>query len=169
MSSEVRKLESKFSILDSRHREKLSGIRCDLIINTRSMMEMTKVECQEWMAFINANLKLGGVFYQANRYLKNTSGWANRIRDYEYGKNWSLALSRPLPFQKHIHELAIIKTDFPSDTFVKALRNLPKNEMRLNGGNFHLSQVFPRTDYWIRILPRRILSRIKRKLHRSAI
>jgi len=168
LSSQISNPESKFSILDSRNSEKIRGIRFDLIINTRSLMEMSKLECREWLAFINANIKLGGIFYQANRYLKNTSGWANRIRDYEYGKNWAVALSKPLPFQKHIHELVLIKTDYPSDAFVMALRNLPKNGLS-NGGNLHSSEVFPRTDFWIRILPRRILSRIKEKLQRSAI
>ncbi len=133
LSPHISKPESKFSILDSRNKEKIRGIGFDLIINTRSLMEMNKVECQEWMAFINANLKLGGIFYQANRYLKNTSGWANRIKNYEYGKNWAVALSKPLPFQKHIHELALIKTDYPSDSFEMVIRNLPKSGLS-NGG-----------------------------------
>jgi hypothetical protein len=125
-------------------------------------MEMSKTECADWLSFINQHLKIGGIFYQANRYLKNTSGWANRIKDYNYGNNWSILLSKPLPFQKHIHELGLIKTSKIDKTFAIQIQQLPKRAVVASGETVHLSEIFPRFDYWIRIVPLRLISKAKR-------
>jgi putative sugar O-methyltransferase len=156
------KEDFKFNVVASSNKEALKSLEFDLIINTRSLMEMSKAECCDWLSFINQHLKIGGVFYQANRYLKNTSGWANRIKDYKYGNKWSILLSRPLPFQSHIHELGLIKTDKIDNTFAIQIQQLPKRAVVSAGETTHLSEILPRLDYWVRIVPVRLISKIKR-------
>jgi putative sugar O-methyltransferase len=151
-----------FNLVVSSNKEALKSLTFDLIINTRSLMEMSKTECADWLSFINKHLKTGGVFYQANRYLKNTSGWANRIKDYKYGNNWSILLSRPLPFQKHIHELGLIKTEKIDNMFAIQIQQLPKRAVTAAGETVHLSEILPRFDYWARIVPIRLFSKVKR-------
>jgi putative sugar O-methyltransferase len=52
---------------------KVNGIKFDLFINTRSMMEMDKEIIFKYFQFIQSNISKKGYFFNVNRYFKDTS------------------------------------------------------------------------------------------------
>lgn len=97
----------------------------DLFINTRSMMEMNPQTIARYFDEIQSCLKVGGAFYNVNRYCKSTVGKPIRFKDYPYDGKWSVSVSRPLILQPHIHELLSLRTFASSGEISTALAGLP--------------------------------------------
>lgn len=81
------------------------NIQFDLIINTRSMMEMNFDVITSYFDFIHLHSKVGGYFLNINRYEKKSVGSAIRISEYPYDRNWKVIISMPSFNQNKIHFL----------------------------------------------------------------
>ena len=98
----------------------------DLFINTRSFMEMNADVIEDYFLQIGRCLKTGGMFYNVNRYFKDTVGAPIRFREYPYDDRWALLLSRGSLFQPHVHEMMTVRTVLPLTEFTTSLRSLPE-------------------------------------------
>jgi putative sugar O-methyltransferase len=99
-----------FAILPGWTISGLPGKFVDLVINTRSMMEMNLETINFYFSEIQRIVKPGGMFYCVNRYSKSTVGQSIRIKDYPFDDKWFLALSQPSWNQPWIHELLAVRT-----------------------------------------------------------
>lgn len=86
----------------------------DLVVNTRSMMEMNAETIRFYFRHLQAALRPGGLFYCANRYTKSTVGEEIRSKDYPFDANWLIVLSQPSWDQCWVHELAALRTSRPN-------------------------------------------------------
>ena len=89
---------------------KLKGIKVDLFLNTRSFMEMNKKIIDNYFNIINKNINKGGLFFNNNRYFKNTVGHSIRFYEYPYGVYWNSIFSNNSWNEKHCHTLITVKT-----------------------------------------------------------
>ena len=94
-----------FSLLPGWRSGALKERSVEVFINTRSMMEMQKHVIATYFAEIQRSLKIGGIFYCANRYIKRIGQEDVCLADYPFDAYWEFLLSKPKWGQKHIHEL----------------------------------------------------------------
>lgn len=84
---------------------KISNIKFDLIINTRSMMEMDKDVIKYYFDFIHTHIKKDGFFLNINRYRKKSVGYPVHFYEYPYDSSWNIVLSKKSWRQYWIHFL----------------------------------------------------------------
>ncbi|MDB2411908.1 putative sugar O-methyltransferase [Litoricolaceae bacterium] len=105
----------------------------DLIINTRSMMEMNLETIAFYFDYINRTLKVGGVFFNINRYVKATSGDVVRICDFPYDDHWDLLHSSRAFRQRKLHCIISKRLDGSSAGDLKSsleeLAQLPQSSV----------------------------------------
>lgn len=77
----------------------------DLVINTRSMMEMEWGTINSYFKQIQEQLKDGGTFFCVNRYWKSTVGQDIRLSQFPFDSNWALVFSEQCSIQRHMHIL----------------------------------------------------------------
>jgi len=84
-----------------------SNLKIDFVINTRSMMEMTRDVVKKYFDFIHKHIRIGGYFLNINRYQNLWSGGAPNncsiIWEYPYDKNWQVIYSEPAYRQSQLH------------------------------------------------------------------
>jgi len=97
----------------------------DLVINTRSMMEMHSSIIGFYFEHIHRTIRKNGIFYCVNRYEKRTVGYPIRLRDYPFDSHWDVVSSAPSWRQPHIHELVVARTDNSSNSVKQLLESLP--------------------------------------------
>ncbi|MGH9332312.1 MAG: putative sugar O-methyltransferase, partial [Vicinamibacteria bacterium] len=85
-------LEFDFLVLPGQLIERLVPRSFELVINTRSMMEMDSKTVSFYLDHIQQKLRSGGFFYCLNRYEKKT-----RFRDYPFDDRWYVSHSEPWP------------------------------------------------------------------------
>jgi putative sugar O-methyltransferase len=105
---------------------KVEGIKFDLFINTRSMMEMDKEVIFKYFEFIQNNISEKGYFFNVNRYFKNTVKKPLKLIDYPYDNNWNTLISQPSFQQKHIRILLTQRFKNPKKNIQKELKKLKK-------------------------------------------
>ena len=105
---------------------KVEGVKFDLFINTRSMMEMDKDVIFKYFEFIQNNISERGYFFNANRYFKNTVKKPLKLIDYPYDNNWNTLISQPSFQQKHIRILLTQRCKNPKKSIQKELKKLKK-------------------------------------------
>jgi len=114
-----------FAVLPPEMLAEMPARFCDAFINTCSMMEMKFATIQHYFAQIHEKTRHGGIFYNVNRYAKDTVGECIRLRDYPYDKQWEVIGSHPSLLQSHIHELITKRTGTGSDSITRILHTLP--------------------------------------------
>jgi len=87
----------------------------DLVINTRSMMEMDKKTINYYFDAIQKTCNIGGYFLNINRYHKNSVGDDIEISEFPYDENWTVIESKPSFKQEWIHYLLTQREDEGSD------------------------------------------------------
>jgi hypothetical protein len=112
--------ESFGTLSDFSFKQDMDGIEsADLVINIRSMMEMTKAQVDYYINHIQSLSSRGiddgeydedgewipeddpGIyFYCVNRYGK----YDVKLREYPFDDDWQIHVSQPLPGQDHVHE-----------------------------------------------------------------
>lgn len=98
-----------FAILPSWRMSELPDGWADVVINMRAFQEIN-LEIIEWyIGEIQRTIRVGGLFYCVNRYMKATIGRNNRIKDYPFDTKWAFPISEPLYIQEHEHELACLR------------------------------------------------------------
>jgi putative sugar O-methyltransferase len=104
--------------------ERLPPDSVDLVINTRSMMEMDLETVAYYFGQIQRCIRTGGAFYCLNRYAKLC-----RFRDYPFDERWQVAFSRPWPRfidREPHHELLVTRSATPlADGARQHVRALP--------------------------------------------
>ena len=80
----------------------------NLVINTRSMMEMTMPMINYYFKHIQRITASKGVFACFNRYLKNPGNIC--IKYFPFDKKWKILLSQSSVLQSHIHEIIVERT-----------------------------------------------------------
>ena len=105
---------------------KVEGVKFDLFINTRSMMEMDKDVIFKYFEFIQNNISEKGYFFNVNRYFKNTVKKPLKLIDYPYDNNWNTLISQPSFQQKHIRILLTQRCKNPKKSIQKELKMLKK-------------------------------------------
>lgn len=93
----------------------IEGVKFDLFINTRSMMEMNYKVIKKYFDFIQKNIALGGFFFNINRYRKESVGYPIELSKYPYDKNWKVISSKTSWRQKLIHQLVTQRQDTSGD------------------------------------------------------
>lgn len=108
---DAREVGADFLVLPGPLLEKLLPRSFELVINTRSMMEMDLQTVSFYLGQIQTKLPANGVFYTVNRYEKKT-----RLKDYPFDDRWFVSLSESWPRvidENPHHELAAVRTKFP--------------------------------------------------------
>ena len=85
-------------------------ISFELIINTRSMMEMERSVIDKYFSIINSHVASDGALFCVNRYEKNTVGQSIKIADFNFGPFWNVSISEPCYKQPHIHMLLLLRS-----------------------------------------------------------
>jgi putative sugar O-methyltransferase len=78
-------------------------LKFDLVINTRSMMEMETVVIKSYFDNINRLIKDNGVFFCVNRYWKSSVGQDIKLIDFPFDNQWLALISESCQIQPHIH------------------------------------------------------------------
>lgn len=102
-----------FAVLPGWLAEEFADDFVDLIINTRSMMEMDAEVIRFYFNHIQRMLRINGFFYCVNRYEKSTVGYPIRIKDYPYDDRWYVAISAPSWKQPAIHAFGCVRAAHP--------------------------------------------------------
>ncbi len=85
-------------------------IKFDFVINTRSMMEMNKEVIFSYFKLIQKHIKIKGIFFNINRYLKKTIGNKIKISHFPYDNCWKVVESKKSWAQDWIHMLITQRT-----------------------------------------------------------
>lgn len=88
----------------------IKGLKINLFINTRSMMEMYREVIAKYFDFIQNNIADNGFFFNINRYYKDTVGYPIKLSEYPYDGHWNAVSSKPSWKQQHIHQLLAQRT-----------------------------------------------------------
>ena len=92
----------------------------DLVVNARSMMEMTPEIIDFYFYQIQRAVPVGGLFANYNRYMKLTA-----FKNYPYDDRWRTIVSQTSILQPLLHELIVERTKTPQAFPVKeALKSL---------------------------------------------
>jgi putative sugar O-methyltransferase len=124
-------IDFDFAILPPKCMHLIDTASVDLYVNTRSMMEMKNAAIHQYFFQINRTIKIGGIFYNVNRYCKFTSGDDVILRDYPYDGFWSVLRSQKSFMQPHIHEIITRRTKSFDASIGDALLNLQDSKFIL--------------------------------------
>ena len=99
----------------------------DLVINMRSMMEMSLNIIDYYFNHIHRSVKNNGLFACHNRYHKKPHGEEEiMMKHYPFDEYWIPVISQTSVLQGHIHDLILKRQDRKSDFHIKdILKSLP--------------------------------------------
>jgi hypothetical protein len=111
-------------------------IKFDLVINTRSMMEMNNQTIKNYFSIIQRHIKIKGIFLNINRYLKRTKNNKTKISNFPYDENWEVIKSEKSWMQDWVHML-ITRRNTKKNNIKKEL-----NILKLYSVKYELMQFF---------------------------
>jgi putative sugar O-methyltransferase len=115
-----------FMILPGWMIDKVPDKYIDLMINIRSMMEMSPPIIDFYFTHIHRVVKDNGLFACFNRYIKVYEDGDIIMKDYPFDEYWVTVLSQTSLFQNHIHDLILKRQDKKSDLHIRdILKSLP--------------------------------------------
>lgn len=115
-----------FALLPGWCIEGLPERAADIVVNTRSFMEMNAETIAFYFRHLQRALRPGGLFYCVNRYSKPVAGKPNRLKDYPFDARWYPVHSAPAWDQPWVHELALVRTRQNADGVLRReLQALP--------------------------------------------
>ena len=120
--------ETDFFILPNNRTEDISHSKFDLIINSRSFMEMDQREIAKYFKLIQKTLQPGGLFFNCNRLWKNAGDKPTQISRYPYDDKWSLVSLSTSFFQNNTIEILARRSSISNPLFLNLVRNLPKTD-----------------------------------------
>tara|TARA_B100000989_G_C19524966_1_gene466256 strand:- start:78 stop:1133 length:1056 start_codon:yes stop_codon:yes gene_type:complete len=132
----------------------------NLVVNTRSFMEIKFDEIKSYFNFVHSTITNDGVFYNVNKYEKNTSGDIIRISEYPYDNFWRILSSSKSWRQPNLHELIVQRTKVENPDLRSILsgikkQNLPsKKQPKLK----LLLRIF--LDLIFKLIPRKVLEKL---------
>jgi len=116
-----------FMILPGWMIDKVPNQYFDLVINIRSMMEMSLEIIDFYFKHINRSVKNNGLFACINRYHKKSHSEEDIImKHYPFDEFWVPVISQTSLLQNHIHDLILKKQSVKSDFHIRdILKSLP--------------------------------------------
>ena len=112
--------KADFLILPGWLIQEMQNDTVDLVVNARSMMEMTPEIIDFYFSQIQRAVPVGGLFANYNRYMKLTA-----FKNYPYDDRWRTIVSQTSILQPLLHELIVERTKTPQAFPVKeALKSL---------------------------------------------
>ena len=127
---------SDFTVVPSTKIDLLNQQEFDLVINSRSFMEMDQKTISRYFDLIQTRLKVGGLFFNCNRLWKNAGDRPTQIARYPYDENWQLISLSTSFFQSNTVELLARRTDKESAIFKSLIRRLPKTDYLIHRDKF---------------------------------
>ena len=125
-----------FTVVPSTKIDFLNQQEFDLVINSRSFMEMDQKTISRYFDLIQSRLKVGGLFFNCNRLWKNAGDRPTQIARYPYDENWQLISLSTSFFQNNTVELLARRTDKESAIFKSLIRRLPKTDYLIHRDKF---------------------------------
>ena len=113
--------------------------KSDVVINIRSMMEMENTQIREYFRLIHEVLRPDW-FYCVNRYAKRHT----RLKDYPFGDNWTIKISKTLIFEPTAHEF-LLKSG--GEGFEHQLESMPPYWLTYDGERIELHPPFTLDTY----------------------
>ena len=80
-------------------------ITFDFSMNSRSMMEMNRDAILYYFNLVQKHSKVDSLFFNINRYEKDSVGEKIRIAEYPYDNLWQTIISKPFELERHTHML----------------------------------------------------------------
>jgi putative sugar O-methyltransferase len=125
-----------FMIVPNTKIDFLNRYEFDLVINSRSFMEMDQKTISRYFDVIQTRLKVDGLFFNCNRLWKNAGDRPTQIARYPYDDNWQLLSMSTSFFQNNTVELLARRTDKKNPTFKSLIRRLPKTNYLIHRNKF---------------------------------
>jgi putative sugar O-methyltransferase len=125
-----------FTIVPSTEIDLLNRQKFDLVINSRSFMEMDQGTISRYFALIQTQLKVDGLFFNCNRLWKNAGDRPTQIARYPYDDKWHLVSLSTSFFQNNTIELLARRTDKSNPIFKSLIRRLPKTDYLIHREKF---------------------------------
>ncbi|MFM8355146.1 MAG: putative sugar O-methyltransferase, partial [Gammaproteobacteria bacterium] len=129
-------ISSDFTVVPSTKIDLLNQQVFDLVINSRSFMEMDQKTISRYFDLIQSRLKVGGLFFNCNRLWKNAGDRPTQISRYPYDENWQLISLSTSFFQNNTVELLARRTNKESVIFKSLIRRLPKTDYLIHRDKF---------------------------------
>ena len=117
-------IEFDFIILPGYLIDKIENSLIDVVINTRSFMEMNINTINFYFSHIHRMIIEDGIFYCVNRYKKKTSGDTVKFKRLPFDRKWKFEISRQSFSQPLIHEGLLQRISSENIKFKKALSKL---------------------------------------------
>jgi putative sugar O-methyltransferase len=129
-------LLSDFIVVPSTKIDLLNRHEFDLVINSRSFMEMDQKTISRYFDLIQSKLKIDGLFFNCNRLWKNAGDRPTQIARYPYDDRWHLISMGTSFFQNNTIELLTRRTDKGNAVFKSLIRRLPKTDYLIHRNTF---------------------------------
>jgi len=129
-------ISSDFTVVPSTKIDLLNRQEFDLIINSRSFMEMDQKTISRYFDLIQSRLKVDGLFFNCNRLWKNAGDRPTQIARYPYDDRWHLVSMGTSFFQNNTVELLTRRTDKENAIFKSLIRRLPKTDYLIHRDKF---------------------------------
>ena len=117
-----------FLIVPNNKAKDLSHFKFDLVINSRSFMEMDQREIANYFDLIQKTLQPGGLFFNCNRLWKNAGDKPTQISKYPYDDKWNLVSLSTSFFQNNTIEILARRSPSSNPLFLKLVQKLPKTD-----------------------------------------
>lgn len=130
--------EVRARIADPSFLESVDTCECDVVVNTRSFMEMELDVVDYYMTRVNEILTEGGVFFCANRDFKYKARWGDRppfyLHKIDWGSKWELLGLKDKCDQPSITQVTVRKNRNANYDVETALRKIyeAKSSRRLD-------------------------------------
>ena len=127
---------SDFTVVPSTKIDLLNQQEFDLVINSRSFMEMDQKTISRYFYLIQTHLKVDGLFFNCNRLWKNAGDRPTQIARYPYDDYWQLISLSTSFFQNNTVELLTRRTSKKNAVFKSLIRRLPKTDYLIHHDKF---------------------------------
>ena len=132
----------------------------DLVINTRSFMEIRFNEIKSYFNFIQMTIRSGGIFYNVNKYEKNTSGDIIKISEYPYDNFWKVLSSNQSWKQYNLHELITKRVEDESQDIISNLSNIRKKNLPSKAQSKFKLMIRYFLDLIFKLIPKKLLEKL---------
>jgi len=132
----------------------------DLVINTRSFMEIRFNEIKSYFNFIQMTIRPGGIFYNVNKYEKIKSGDIIRISEYPYDNFWKVLSSNQSWKQYNLHELITKRVEDESQDIISNLSNIRKKNLPSKAQSKFKLMIRYFLDLIFKLIPKKLLEKL---------
>ena len=132
----------------------------DLVINTRSFMEIRFNEIKSYFNFIQMTIRSGGIFYNVNKYEKNTSGDIIKISEYPYDNFWKVLSSNQSWKQYNLHELITQRIKDESQDIISSLSKIKKKNLPFKAQSKFKLMIRYFLDLIFKLIPKKLLEKL---------